>query len=276
MENLSLLFLVFTLGLRHGLDADHLACIDGLARYNWRKGSRIAPWVGTLFSFGHGLVVAIIGIILAHLSQNFQLPGYVDLFVEWFSILSLFLIGTLNIRNLLKTRQDEYRPQGIKGKLIPKKLQETSNPFLIILIGALFALASETVSQTSVWILAARNNADYLPYVLGLTFMVGMMITDTIDSLITNKILRQSNKLGQFASRVMGWIIVVLAYGLAFYKALTFFYPSAELDFEVIGIIIFVLFLFIFGWVTYLTRAGRSLPELSGSVGGTANHHGEK
>jgi high-affinity nickel-transport protein len=150
MEKLSLLVLVFILGLRHGLDADHLACIDGLSRYNWRKGSSIARWVGTLFSFGHGLVVASIGVILGNLSQSFRLPDYVDLFVTWFSILSLFLIGTFNINNLLKTRsgnRDEYRPQGIKGRLIPKKLQETSNPFLIILIGGLFALASETISQ---------------------------------------------------------------------------------------------------------------------------------
>jgi high-affinity nickel-transport protein len=278
METLSLLVLVFTLGLRHGLDADHLACIDGLARYNWRKGSSIARWVGTLFSFGHGLIVASIGIILANLNQNFRLPDYVDLFVTWFSILSLFLIGTLNINNLLKTRlgnQDDYRPQGIKGKLIPKKLQETSNPLLIILIGGLFALASETVSQTSVWVLAARNNGSYMPYVLGITFMIGMMITDTIDSLITNKILRQSSKLGQSASRVMGWIIVVLAYGVSFYEAFTFFNPWVDLDFEVVGTIIFLLFFFIFVWVSYRTRANSLSPELYVSGERTANHHGE-
>ncbi|MDN4594568.1 sodium:proton antiporter [Polycladomyces subterraneus] len=276
MENLSLLVLVFTLGLRHGLDADHIACIDGLARYNWRKGSSIARWVGTLFSFGHGLVVASIGIFLGNISQNFRLPDYVDLFVTWFSILSLFLIGTLNINNLLKTRlgnQDDYRPQGIKGKFIPKKLQETSNPLLIILIGGLFALASETISQTSVWVMAADNNDSYMPYVLGIAFMMGMMITDTIDSLITNKILRQSSKLGQSASRVMGWIIVVLAYGVSIYEAFTFFNPWAELDFELVGITIFMFFLFIFVWVSYRTKADRPLPELYVSGEGTGNHH---
>ncbi|SDE54720.1 high-affinity nickel-transport protein [Priestia aryabhattai B8W22] len=35
MENLSLILLVFLLGFRHGLDADHLAFIDGQTRYNW-------------------------------------------------------------------------------------------------------------------------------------------------------------------------------------------------------------------------------------------------
>jgi high-affinity nickel-transport protein len=114
-----------------------------------------------------------------------------------------------------------------------------------------------------------------MPYVLGITFMLGMMITDTTDSLITNKILRQSSKLGQSASRVMGWIIVVLAYGVSFYEAFTFFNPWAELDFEVVGIIIFLFFLFIFVWVSYRTRANRPLPGLHVYDEGT-NHHERK
>ena len=31
---LSLLILTFVLGMKHGFDADHLAIIDGLTRYN--------------------------------------------------------------------------------------------------------------------------------------------------------------------------------------------------------------------------------------------------
>jgi hypothetical protein len=61
MENLptdwlSLLILTFVLGMKHGFDADHLATIDGLTRYNartrpgWRaiaapcSRSATAPW----------------------------------------------------------------------------------------------------------------------------------------------------------------------------------------------------------------------------------------
>jgi nickel/cobalt transporter (NiCoT) family protein len=52
--------------------------------------------------------------------------------------------------------------------------------------------------------------------------MVGMMITDTMDSLIAFRIIRQTNRLGQSASRVMGWVIVSLAYGFPFMKHLRF------------------------------------------------------
>ncbi|WP_419879576.1 sodium:proton antiporter [Brevibacillus centrosporus] len=242
MENLSLIFLVFILGLRHGLDADHLAFIDGQTRFNWRMGSPIARWVGTLFSFGHGAVVASMAVILGMLVNDFTFPEHFDTFATWVSISSLFLIGTLNIYNLLRTKanKQEFHVSGIKGKLISKIAKGTTNPFLIILVGALFALAAETVSQTSVWAIAAGNSNTYMPLILGLVFMLGIMITDTIDSLVVYRMITQSNKHGQFASRMIGWVIVVLAYGVSFYEAFTFFNPWAEIDFEIVGIIVFL------------------------------------
>jgi nickel/cobalt transporter (NiCoT) family protein len=240
MASFSLILLVFVLGLRHGLDADHLACIDGLSRYNWRMGSPIARWVGTLFSFGHGLVVAIVTIILCMFMKDFKFPYYFDTIVTWVSIISLFLVGTLNIFNLLrvKSANTDFQLRGIMGKIIPRIAKETTNPFLIILVGGIFALAADTVSQTAVWAFAAGNSGGYMPIILGLTFMIGIMLTDTIDSLVAYRMINQSSKMGQSGSRIMGWLIVVLAYGVAFYETLTFFYPF-ELDFEIVGIVSF-------------------------------------
>jgi nickel/cobalt transporter (NiCoT) family protein len=257
MENLSLIFLVFILGLRHGLDADHLAFIDGQIRYNWRMGSPIAPWVGTLFSFGHGSVVAIMSVILGMLIKDFKFPDFFDTFATWASIISLFLIGTLNIYNLLRTKANkkEFQVSGIKGKFISRIVKGTTNPFLIILVGALFALAAETVSQTSVWALAAGNSGKYMPLILGLIFMVGMMITDTIDSLVAYRMINQSSKMGQSASRAIGWVIVVLAYGVSFYEAFTFFYPVVDLDFEIVGVFSFLFVLLCFTVVSVRAKS---------------------
>ncbi|BAU28037.1 high-affinity nickel-transport protein [Aneurinibacillus soli] len=257
MESISLLFFVFVLGLRHGLDADHLACIDGLTRYNWRMGTSISRWVGTLFSFGHGFVVAVVGITLALFSKNFTFPDYFDTVVTWVSIISLFLIGTLNIYNLVrkKSEENDFQPQGIKGKFLPKFVKETTNPFLIILIGGIFALAADTVSQTSVWALAAGHSGNYMPFILGITFMIGMMITDTIDSLVVYRMMTQSSKVGQSASRIMGWIIVFLAYGVSFYEALTYFNPSMEVDFEMVGVTIFLFLVLCYAWVSLRAKS---------------------
>ena len=54
--------LVFLMGLKHGFDADHLAAIDGLTRYNARRGRAFAPHCGVFFSVGHGVVVVAIAL----------------------------------------------------------------------------------------------------------------------------------------------------------------------------------------------------------------------
>ncbi|MED4226524.1 sodium:proton antiporter [Neobacillus cucumis] len=254
METISLILLVFVLGLRHGLDADHLACIDGLTRYNGRLNSAIARWVGLLFSFGHGLVITIIAAILGIFMKSFTIPDLVNTLVTWFSTLSLLAIGTLNLFNLLRkksTENGDFRVSGIKGKFLPKMLKETTNPFFVILIGGLFALAAETVSQTSMWAIAAGNTASYMPVLLGIIFMLGMMMTDTLDSIVAFRLIKESNRLGQSASRIMGWVIVVLAYGVSFYQAFTFFFPWAELDYEILGVMLFALFVLSYLIISY-------------------------
>ncbi|NRD79194.1 sodium:proton antiporter [Bacillus sp. BRMEA1] len=257
METVSLILLVFVLGLRHGLDADHLACIDGLTRYNWRRNSPIARWVGTLFSIGHGLVVTCIALILGIFMKNFRIPELVNTLVTWISIISLFSIGTLNIYNLLRTKSiadGNYQISGIKGKFLPRIVQETTNPFFVILIGGIFALAADTVSQTSMWAIAAGNTGSYMPLLLGIVFMFGMILTDTIDSFVAFRVINQSNRFGQSASRLMGWIIVLLAYGVSSYEAFTFFFPWAELDFEMIGIILFGVLILGFVYISLLSK----------------------
>jgi high-affinity nickel-transport protein len=246
-EAISLIVLVFVLGLRHGLDADHLAYIDGLTRYNWRMNRRMARWVGTLFSFGHGMVVVCVATILGMISQNFRYPEYFDTVGTWVSIISLFLIGTLNTYHLLRHADEEYQLQGLKTKFFGRFIGETTNPLLIMLSGALFAMAADTVTQTSVWALAASSNGSYMPLLLGLTFLAGMMLVDTLDSMIACRLLDRSSQLGQSASRAMGWVIVLLSYGVSLYSALSWFYPAAEIDYERVGLGIFCFVLLAYG-----------------------------
>ncbi|WCK56468.1 sodium:proton antiporter [Aneurinibacillus sp. Ricciae_BoGa-3] len=248
MDSLSLIFLVFVLGLRHGIDADHLAFIDGQIRYNWRIGSPIARWVGTLFSLGHGLVVAGIAIILGAFVNHFTFPAYFDTASTWVSIVSLFVIGSLNLFNLLRTKsiEQEFLLSGLKGRLIPKFAKSTTNPLLIILIGGMFALAADTVSQTSAWALAAGHAGGFMSVIVGCVFMLGMMLTDTVDSFITYQMMKTSGRVGRAASRLIGWVIVFLAYGVCFYETITFFGPFLNIDFEVAGAVSFFLLILCF------------------------------
>jgi high-affinity nickel-transport protein len=220
MEGLSLFLLVFVLGLRHGLDADHLAYIDGQTRYNIDK--KFSPWVGTLFSLGHGSAVVFVAAMIGFVSEAFTYPEYFDAIGTWVSIVSLLIIGTFNVVSLLKHpsshTHEHFSIKGIKGKFIPKFIQNTRNPLIIVLVGLLFAFAVDTVSQTSVWALASLHSGKFMPLILGFVFLFGMMITDTLDSLVIHKLLKKSNNTGKIISLLMGWSVVVLSYGVGLYE----------------------------------------------------------
>ena len=74
MDILGLAALVFVLGLKHGLDPDHLVAIDGFTRSSNRAEMR--RWCGLFFSLGHGAVVTLVGVYLARVpaydAQDFQ------------------------------------------------------------------------------------------------------------------------------------------------------------------------------------------------------------
>src|SRR5256885_8709082 len=68
MDILGLAALVFVLGLKHGLDPDHLVAIDGFTR------SSRSRWCGLFFSLGHGVVVTLVGVAVALIATEWQAP----------------------------------------------------------------------------------------------------------------------------------------------------------------------------------------------------------
>src|SRR6266853_3321655 len=60
-----LALMVFLLGLRHGMDPDHVATLDGLARHNAQTRPRLARWSGCFFSLGHGAIVTLVAAFVA-------------------------------------------------------------------------------------------------------------------------------------------------------------------------------------------------------------------
>jgi high-affinity nickel permease len=63
------LLLMLVLGLRHGLDPDHVACIDGLTWRAMQHGRHHSPWVGTLFAIGHGLLVTMVAVVFSQVGR---------------------------------------------------------------------------------------------------------------------------------------------------------------------------------------------------------------
>ena len=116
-DGLALVLLVFVFGVKHGFDADHLATIDGLTRFNARANPRWARFCGTLFSLGHGAVVVAIALAVSLLSRHWTTPEWLEVSGAWISIGFLTLLGVLNLRAVLAAEAHEMvQPVGLKGR----------------------------------------------------------------------------------------------------------------------------------------------------------------
>lgn len=93
--------LAFTFGLRHAVDADHIAAIDNVTRKLLRDGQKPLT-VGLWFSLGHSTVVVIIcSIIIAgnkFIRDNYGYAGQIGKYVGTaVSASVLFIIGFVNL-----------------------------------------------------------------------------------------------------------------------------------------------------------------------------------
>lgn len=213
---LGLMMVVFILGMKHGIDPDHLATIDGLTRFNAQSRPRVSRWAGILFSLGHGIVVTIVAALVAMTATEWSAPQWLEQLGSGISILFLLLLGIANLAGVLRAAPDQIvRPIGLKGRFL-RRFSETSHPVLIAAVGAAFALSFDTISQTAIFSLTASNLAGCIFSIgLGLLFMIGMMVTDGINGFWVARLLRRSSQRALIASRVMGLSIGFLSLAIA-------------------------------------------------------------
>ena len=218
---LALALVVFLLGVKHGLDPDHLATIDGLTRFNAALRPRLARWSGFLFSLGHGVVVTAVAVFIAIWAKHWAVPGWLESVGAWISIAFLFCLGGANLLAVFQSPKDVVlRSIGLKSRWLGR-FAEASHPLLIASVGALFAISFDTLSQTALFSLTASGIAGWtFAGLLGFVFMLGMMATDSVNGLWIARLLRSADARAVIASRVMGFSIAGLSlliggYGLA-------------------------------------------------------------
>jgi nickel/cobalt transporter (NiCoT) family protein len=178
-DGLGLAALVFLLGLRHGFDPDHLVAIDGLTRSNRSK------WNGLFFSLGHGLVVTLVGLVVAIAATEWQAPAWLRELGTCISICVLVLLGVANLVMLVRTPADRPVPlAGIRSRWFAAQLERTSHPVFIASIGAAFALSFDTISHALTFSLTGAAMAGWqFATLLGLVFTLGMVVVDALNGL---------------------------------------------------------------------------------------------
>jgi high-affinity nickel-transport protein len=196
--------IVFLLGLKHGFDADHLATIDGLTRFNARHGRPFARYCGALFSLGHGAVVIAIALAIGLASERWEAPAWLDALGAWISIAFLTALGIVNLRAVLAAAPGQVvAPVGLKGRFLGR-LGQARRPGAVALVGALFALSFDTVSQSALFAMTATQfGGVWHALFLGGLFVLGMLVTDGINGLWISRLIARADQLAVIASRVM-------------------------------------------------------------------------
>jgi high-affinity nickel-transport protein len=199
--------LAYSLGLRHALDADHIAAIDNVTRKLMQEGKRPVT-VGFFFALGHSAVVllASVAIALAASSLTEQFAAYREIggvIGTSASALFLFTISTANLvvlggvyRAFQRVRKGEVvrdedidallRQRGWLARLFRPLFRFVSSSWQLFPIGFLFALGFETASEISLFGLSAgaSNGSTWSVFIFPLLFAAGMTLIDTVDGVL--------------------------------------------------------------------------------------------
>ena len=200
--------LAYTFGLRHAVDADHIAAIDNVTRKLMQDGKRPVS-VGLYFSLGHSTIVFIAALVAywtasaaqKHFEFLQDVGGVVSTGVSAFFLLAIALINIVILRGVYRAFQqarkgsaygdqtaDSLLGGGILARLVGPLFKTLSHPWQMFPIGFLFGLGFETATEIGLLGLAASAAAKgiSLQSVMALPalFTAGMTLVDTTDGVL--------------------------------------------------------------------------------------------
>jgi high-affinity nickel-transport protein len=204
----------YTLGLRHGLDADHIAAIDNTTRKLMTDGQRPLG-VGFFFSLGHSTVVfglalllslgvrAIVGPVQDDSSALHHYTGLIGtsasgLFLYLIAATNLvILIGIVKIFRQMRTGsydeaalEEQLNNRGVINRFFGRFTRSITKSPQMYPLGVLFGLGFDTATEIALLVLAGTSAAAGLPWYailcLPVLFAAGMSLLDTIDGSFMN------------------------------------------------------------------------------------------
>ncbi len=202
-------FLAYLLGLRHAVDADHIAAIDNVVRKLMQEGRRPIS-VGFFFSLGHSTIVVLASAFLAaaiglshdHLESIKAIGGVLGTAVSAFFLVGIGLANLFVLKNIWRAFQREQRGEscnseeldgllwdrGFLSRVFKPILNRVSESRHMYPVGFLFGLGFDTATEIGLLAIAASQAAQGLSFgttmVFPILFTAGMSLVDTSDSVL--------------------------------------------------------------------------------------------
>jgi high-affinity nickel-transport protein len=201
--------LAYSFGLRHAVDADHIAAIDNVTRKLMQDGKRPVA-VGFMFSLGHSTVVllgsaAIAGLALTlqHRMEVFRnIAGVVGTLVSAFFLFAIAIINLIVLRSIYRTfvrvrRGEPYVAEdfdlllggrGFLARIFRPMFRMITRSWHMYPLGFLFGLGFDTATEIGLLGISAAEAAKGLSFgailVFPVLFAAGMSLIDTTDNIL--------------------------------------------------------------------------------------------
>jgi high-affinity nickel-transport protein len=253
--------LAYTFGLRHAVDADHIAAIDNVTRKLMQEGKRPVA-VGFFFSLGHSTIVfglsAVIALASVAIKDHFDslaaIGGMIGTTVSACFLMAIAIANLIIFSSVYRTFQhvknggefvdDDLNlvlaKRGFFGRIFRNLFRLVSHSWQMYPIGFLFGLGFDTATEVGLLGISAKEATKGLPVwsilVFPSLFMAGMALVDTTDS-----------------------ILMLSAYGWAFVK------PIRKLYYNLTITLVSVLVAFLIGGIEILGLIGDHL-KMRGTV----------
>ena len=201
--------LAWMFGLRHAVDADHIAAIDNVVR-QLMAGGREARTVGLWFSLGHSTVVVLASLVVAATASAMQerietardAGGLIGTLVSTTFLLSIALANLVILAGVFRRFQQVRRGEALDETALERQLSgrgllaQGLRPVLRAItrtwhmypVGVLFGLGFDTATEIGLLGIAAteasRGMAPWAALVFPALFTAGMALVDTADSVL--------------------------------------------------------------------------------------------
>ena len=201
--------IAYGFGLRHAVDADHIAAIDNVTRKLMQEGKRPIA-IGFFFSLGHSTVVIAAAILIAITASSLQqsFPGLIEaggLVGTSVSVIFLFAIAMINLvvlvgvfRVFRRAKRGEYYGEeepnvfvvqrGLLSRLFRPLFRLISRSWHMYPLGLLFGLGFDTATEIGLLGISAAEASQGLSIwsilVFPALFTAGMSLVDTSDGVL--------------------------------------------------------------------------------------------
>jgi len=201
--------LAYGFGLRHAVDADHIAAIDNVTRKMMQQGKRPVA-VGFMFSLGHSTVVVLASIAVAVAANSFKMQldalhhmgGVIgtmisSAFLLLIAIMNLAIFSSIakafqRVRHGEPYSEDDFdmllANRGFLSRLLRPLFGLISESWHMYPLGFLFGLGFDTATEISLLGISATEAAKGLPVwsilVFPILFTAGMSLIDSIDGIM--------------------------------------------------------------------------------------------